>query len=204
MEISRQFCTMVSLGAARSHCCVHCTAPGEVGAWLVVYYTACHWLQPCNSLLSPHLTASRWRRQLCVIGRIGSAVAWHARRPVCTGDGCGLALEMVLTLSVPCMYLHVVSFLARLKESGNKTGMKSFRAVTDVNTWSYILFSSLFLLFRPSFLPSLLPSPSFLPPATGGSSRFPDQTSVPVEDYNYFISDFNFEAIAGKLLIGAA
>ena len=38
---------------------------------------------------------------------------------------------------------------------------------------------------------------------TGESSRFPDQTSVEESDYKYFISDFNFETVRGKLLIGA-
>lgn len=40
--------------------------------------------------------------------------------------------------------------------------------------------------------------------ATGDSKRYPDQTLIAVEDYNYFISDFNFEAIRGKLMVGAA
>ena len=39
---------------------------------------------------------------------------------------------------------------------------------------------------------------------TGGSNRFPDEASIAVEDYKYFISDVNFEAIPGKLLVGAA
>ena len=39
---------------------------------------------------------------------------------------------------------------------------------------------------------------------TGESNRFPDQTSVEEDDYKYFISDVNFEAISGKLVIGAA
>ena len=42
------------------------------------------------------------------------------------------------------------------------------------------------------------------PVETGDSTRFPDETSVAVEDYNYFISDINLQAIPGKLLIGAA
>lgn len=39
---------------------------------------------------------------------------------------------------------------------------------------------------------------------TGDSSRFPDEASIAVGDYNYFISNINLQDVPGKLLIGAA
>ena len=48
---------------------------------------------------------------------------------------------------------------------------------------------------------------TFRPPppiVTGDFSRFPDQAVVAEEDYDYFISDLNFNVISGKLLVGAA
>ncbi len=41
-------------------------------------------------------------------------------------------------------------------------------------------------------------------PVTGEYRRFPNQTAVPEVDYNYFIEDINFQAVGGKLLVGAA
>ena len=43
-----------------------------------------------------------------------------------------------------------------------------------------------------------------LSPATDKYRRFPNQTIVEQEDYNYFIEDINFYAVEGKLLVGAA
>ena len=50
-----------------------------------------------------------------------------------------------------------------------------------------------------------LSATSSVPPiVTGDFSRFPDQAVVAEEDYDYFISDLNFDVISGKLLVGAA
>lgn len=71
----------------------------------------------------------------------------------------------------------------------------------------------------PSPTPSPLPSPSpvsppflilflpfSLPPLSGStvSYRYPDIQHIVESDYEYFLSDLNFDAVSGKILCGAA
>jgi hypothetical protein len=55
-----------------------------------------------------------------------------------------------------------------------------------------------------SYQPTYTDQSSVLYNVTGDSKRFPDQTVVAEDGFEYFISDFNFDAVDGKLLIGAA
>lgn len=34
--------------------------------------------------------------------------------------------------------------------------------------------------------------------------RFPDEANIEEEEYNYFLSEMNFDAIQGKIVVGAA
>ena len=40
--------------------------------------------------------------------------------------------------------------------------------------------------------------------ATEDFSRFPDQSVVEIENYNYFMEDFNFQDVPGQVGVGAA
>ena len=71
-------------------------------------------------------------------------------------------------------------------------------------TAKYIGFRRAHPLFRLPTPCPLSPLSRFLSPVTDGYRRFPNQTAVEEEDYSYFIEDINFQAVDGKLLVGAA
>ncbi|CAI8022690.1 Endothelin-converting enzyme 1 [Geodia barretti] len=101
-----------------------------------------------------------------------------------------------------CLYSTYLSFLISVLTDEHSPG--PFRIIGTLSNNE--LFSEAFEcpIVRGSFVAVHLNTSPVTYNETGNSTRFPDETSVAVEDYNYFISDINLQAIPGKLLIGAA